>query len=103
MSAETKATARPWRFRMMGSDGGRIFPDYGDIRERTKFIAMVNGRDFHTDQANGQYIVRSVNSHKALVEACRAALKALCSPYSQDCDDVIEKLEEALALAGEKA
>ena len=63
-------TPTPWRSSQMGSEGARILPDYGDIRERTKYIAIVNGRDTVTDFANAEFIVRSVNSHEALVEAC---------------------------------
>ena len=62
-------TNLPWRFRMLGSEGGRIYPDYGDIRERGKFIAVVNGRSVQEDQANGDFIVKAANAHNGLVEA----------------------------------
>ena len=79
----SKHTPEPWRFRAMGSEGCRIFPDSGGKREDIKFIAMVNGRDFHTDQANAERIVACVNACKGinpeaapeLLEACKWALK----------------------------
>ena len=65
-------TNLPWRFQMLGSEGGRIYPDYGDIRERGKFIAVVNGRSTQEDQANGDFIVTAVNVHNGLVEVLEA-------------------------------
>ena len=49
-------TPGPWRSRELGSEGARIFPDYGDIRERGKTIADVRGRDTLTDFANARLI-----------------------------------------------
>lgn len=52
----TQHTPGPWRSFESGSDGARILPDYGDTRERTKYIAIVNGRDTLTDFANARLI-----------------------------------------------
>ena len=49
-----KYTPGPWTSREMGSEGARIIPDYGDIRERGKTIAEVRGRDTLTDFANAR-------------------------------------------------
>lgn len=65
----TEHTPAPWRFRMMGSEGARIMPDSGNIREDGKYIARVDGRDFHADQSNAEFIVHAVNAHDKLVEA----------------------------------
>lgn len=67
-------TPLPWRVFHSGSDGPRIMPDTGDKREDIKFIAMVNGRDFHADAGNAEFIVRAVNAHDDLLEACKASL-----------------------------
>ena len=61
----------------MGSEGCRIFPNSGNKCEDMKFIGMVNGRDLQTNQANAEFITHAVNSHEALLEACRASLKLL--------------------------
>lgn len=77
-------TKLPWRFQMLGSEGGRIYPDYGDIRERGKFIAVVNGRSTQEDQANGDFIVKAINAHEAMKEALEALMytvKALSEDY----------------------
>lgn len=101
----SKHTPEPWRFRAMGSEGCRVFPDSGDKREDMKFIAMVNGRDFHTDQANTDRIVGCVNScaginPKAvpdLLEACKTALKA-CTPVATEMG-ITQALKAAIAKA----
>lgn len=96
-------TPLPWKFQMMGSEGGRLFPNTTDKRESLKFIAMVNGRDFATDQANGQFIERAVNAHYLLLEAAEAAEAALerLSTIPTFIEDrvAINKLKIAIAIA----
>ena len=58
----SKPTPGPWRSRELGSEGARILPDYGDVRERGKVIAEVRGRDTLTDFANARLIVAAVNA-----------------------------------------
>lgn len=52
------------------------------------------------DEANAQLIVRAVNSHAALVEACEAALDCFNGQLTAAS---IEKLRAALALAKEQS
>ena len=77
MKNETKHSAVPWRTHIAGSEGVYIFPDSPDLRERTKFIAIVNGRDLLTDKDNAEFIVRACNAHEELLAACKAALISL--------------------------
>ena len=67
--SSAKPTPGPWRSRELGSEGARIFPDYGDIRERGKIIADVRGRDTLTDFANARLIAAAPD----LLEACKCA------------------------------
>jgi len=104
MSAETKATARPWRVSAW-SDGGWL--NKPSICKDGLTIAITHpcpATPFQECQVNAELITRSVNSHEALVEACIAALDALSSPpYACGAEKEIQQLEAALALAGEKA
>ena len=86
-------TKIPWRFQMLGSEGGRIYPDYGDIRERGKFIAIVNGRNTQEDNLNGDLIVKAVNSYQAMKEALELLLH---EPMSER---AVDKAKKALTLA----
>ena len=52
-------------------------------------------------EANAEFIVRSVNSHEALIDACKDALKALVVPRIITPYEAIDRIETALKLAGE--
>ena len=64
-------TPGPWRSRELGSEGARIMPDYGDVRERGKTIADVRGRDTLTDFANARLIAAAPE----LLEACKGMIE----------------------------
>jgi hypothetical protein len=101
MADKAKHTPLPWRARDAGGQGVRIFPDYGDIRERGKLIGIIGGRDLLTDQANAAFIIQATSSHDALVEACGQALRAMWSSPGEDLDiaEIAEQVEAALKLA----
>lgn len=57
-------------------------PDTGDKREDLKYIAHVNGRDFQTDAANAEFIIRAVNAHDDLLAALKSAYELLEHAYA---------------------
>jgi len=57
-----KPTPGPWRVRELGSEGAMIYPDYGNIMERTRAICRSSMRDTLTDFANAALIVAAVNA-----------------------------------------
>lgn len=63
--------------------------------------ASANGLNKEAAEANAAFIVRAVNNHDALVEACRAAHKLIDSSYAPDIPKVMQMLEAALKQAGE--
>src|ERR1700685_3971546 len=69
-----KHTPGPWRSFESGSDGARILPDYGDVRERSKYIAVVNGRETAPDCANARLIAAAPDLFKQL-DSLAAALE----------------------------
>ena len=132
MSKETdRATPRPWH------NGGQVvFPDdragctiavLPDDEARVTQNGVVYGPCMTTEEqrANAALIVRAVNAHEALVEACEAALAAIGGIGTEDqglmnvgteenpsyetafglavneveIDDAIELVKAALALA----
>jgi len=67
---QNQHTPGPWRSRELGSEGARVLPDYGDVRERGKVIADVRGRDTLTDFANAHLIAAAPE----LLEACEKCI-----------------------------
>lgn len=75
----SEATERPWRLcggytpqfkAIAGRNGYIVFRmAHSDILENGKPITVP---EMHEQRANAELIVRAVNSHDALVEACRA-------------------------------
>lgn len=72
---KARATDRPWRTFLAGSEGVFILPNTGDKREDMKYIAMVGGRDLQTDQANAALIVSALNAAPIAESLARAVLK----------------------------
>lgn len=81
MNDTKQATERPWRCETLGSEGPRIYPDCVDKRERLKYVAIVNARDWNEDQANAELIVRSVNAMPALVAALQTLVEHAQEQY----------------------
>jgi hypothetical protein len=52
------ATPGPWRVSVEGSEGSYISPDYGDVRTKSRFIGIVNGRVQPEDGRNAAHIAR---------------------------------------------
>ena len=69
------ATPGPWRVSVEGSEGSRISPDYGDLRERSRFIALIGGRVQPEDGYNARHIV--ANDPDVVIRACEADLQRL--------------------------
>jgi Family of unknown function (DUF6221) len=69
------ATPGPWRVAAEGSEGSRVAPDYQDKRERTRFIAMVNGRVQPEDGRNARHI--AANDPATIIRHCERDLKVL--------------------------
>lgn len=96
--------------RFQHKEGGKVI-----VEQRVKHIAtpleVINGGDgFHivdinlkdvdiyNKKANAEFIVRAVNSHDALVEACK---RGLGFAKQEDYTPLIALFEEALKQAGE--
>ena len=107
-SSETdRATPRPWRVDGGTTPQGDLFVhvDDGSIAGRT-CIATVHGRIAEGAAANAALIVRAVNAHDALVEACEAASAIMshapgCVGDPLPCAGCkcVDRLDAALALA----
>jgi hypothetical protein len=97
------ATPRPWRKHLAGSEGVYLFPDTGEKREDVKFIGVMNGRDLQTDQDNADLVLRTVNSHDALVALARA-VSSYDGKYCEfdDIAELQQQASEAVRLAGEE-
>ena len=91
------ATARPWH-RGNGSDQGYILSIAG--KEPSKRVAEIYYGSTSREErnANGDLIVRAVNSHDALVEALRRARELLARGRGAG---VSREYREHLALAAE--
>lgn len=57
------ATDGPWRVAAEGSEGSRIAPDYGDIRTKSRWIAIIDGRVQPEDGRNARHIVANDPSY----------------------------------------
>jgi len=83
MTNETdKPAARPWQIRDRGGPGWPQREIVGSDGQRVLCIDPVNPFHAHNGshsqrQAHAELIVRAVNSHDALVEACKAAKEVL--------------------------
>jgi hypothetical protein len=73
-----KATPRPWKFEKHfdGNYFGNILAQYPEGTWRTITVQLKYGTP-EENQANASLIVKAVNSHDALLEACKEALKDL--------------------------
>ena len=105
--AKAKHTPLPWKVEIVPipsetAECGRNRPRYGLILAPDG--VCIAETCFKQREANARLIVRAVNSHKALVEACRAAHQALM-PLAQEphplVENALDKLDAALALAKE--
>lgn len=84
-----KATPRPWR---VGFCHNGLAAIYGtDTCEGPVALLLA--------KPDARLIVRAVNAHEKLVEACKAALAELPQFPNETC--AYEKCKEALKLAGE--
>lgn len=61
-------TPGPWRVFVMGSEGCRILPDTGDIKQDAKYIAVVNGRNLQEDTANSALMAAAPDLHELGIE-----------------------------------
>ncbi len=104
-----KATARPWIVNVW-TTGRRTIEHYIDKKFNTGHpIAEILAQHNDAHKANAALIVKAVNSHDALVEACEHARQFITNGleygYIQIPDKIdpanetLPKLEHALALA----
>jgi len=94
-----EATPRPWK-RGKGADAEYIL-SIGDGTgvQRRVLDLYYRGVSREERDANADLVVRAVNAHDALVEACEAALYTLRALYSESI--TIDVLRSALAKAKE--
>ena len=85
MTADPKVSPRPWRV------------EDGCIVDAEGFLVVMVGPD---DDALFSHIVRCVNAHDGLVEALREARYEL---RNELCDDLLARIDAALAAAKEGA
>jgi hypothetical protein len=79
--SETKHTPIPWR--VIPDTLGSIEDKNGLCVAQTQQTKPVRSAEDHAERlANAEIIVKSVNAHEALVEACRKSLKNGCSCHS---------------------
>jgi len=106
---QDRATARPWVVDPQEFDLIRVLKD--------RAVCQVFGDGAEQTKANAALIVRAVNSHDKLVEACEAATNKLAESiglvgvpmyakvrknYEADMLDIIREARAALALAREE-
>ncbi|NOV17849.1 hypothetical protein E5S70_17500 [Ensifer adhaerens] len=117
--AEMKHTPLPWKVVSQPNfDNGNVYTSIQPVNvdeEAMKPLAMMNGEfhvcrmshtaaswrfDYH--RANAAFIVKAVNAHDALLEACRCALGHLTGNMDGDMDlgDPVELLRAAVSKAG---
>lgn len=96
MTHTDKATPRPWEV-LKTSYGYSI--DHNNGKERNCFEEIVEAGK--VNKANAELIVKAVNNHAALLEACREALKCLENPPT-DNTYCINQLSQAIANAENK-
>lgn len=77
------ATPGPWRVCAEGSEGSRVAPDYGDVRERSRFIAVIGGRVQPEDGRNARHI--AANDPAAVIRACELDLSRLSAHWPMRC------------------
>lgn len=97
------ATPRPWK---KHETEGKI---YASIRgANNEMVADCGSRSDVTAQANSALIVQAVNSHDALIEACKEAFTVIGEGMIDNClteeelpvwEALMTKLENALKLA----
>lgn len=80
-----KATPRPW----VCSKGQYCIRE---LNGRGSIIARTNIEHHDCNDVNAELIVRAVNSHDALLEACKAAFRG-DADYHQKCFDAISQAE----------
>jgi len=70
----TGATARPWRHggKLTKTNGWAVYDIYP--KDNGGFFASISFESHDSAEANADLIVRAVNAHDALVEACKAVL-----------------------------
>jgi len=99
-----RATERPWETFTKGNysgDGARNGWSIGICdKSRDETVCLIDcankDTNYDTEKANAELIVRCVNSHDELVEACKSALG-----YAEGLShgDLVRKLEEAIDKA----
>ena len=86
----------------IGSRGANIYPDNRHASELTIHCTWDN-LPYHSDATkqmdNIEKLIKAVNSHDALVEACKDALKALMVPRIITPEEAIQRIESALKQA----
>jgi hypothetical protein len=88
------ATRGPWRVSVEGSEGSYISPDYGDIRTKSRFIGIANGRVQPEDGRNAVHIARhdparvlaEVAAKRAIVDRYEVLLAYAARPYDDHPD-----------------
>lgn len=85
-----KATARPWTIRNKRSS----LTIWGDIS-----VCLVS-KYSNNHKANAELIVKAVNNHESLLEACEEALALVKqSPWGKDNPWCYEKIEQTIKKA----
>jgi hypothetical protein len=101
-------TPTPWRVREL-IDRPDLFhvsaptPEGHPYHGHTKEIEIMSDEHYPTKRADAEFIVRAVNSHEALVEACNEAKKALEYLHVNDSDysfpSTLSTINAAIKLA----
>ena len=90
------ATARPWK---VITDTDKRHMNFPIMCQDGHLIGSTNWGAFYdkeTAQANASIIVKAVNNHDLLVEACREALPCCINGSEQALGHAIKILEQAL-------
>lgn len=93
-------TPTPWEYAPTSAEDDRF--DIYQANTGYTIARTVNNAHVDCRKANAELIVRAVNSHEALVQACKAALACLCmdSDSEEDYAPEIKQLHDALRKAG---
>ena len=105
-----KATERPWEiftkgnYSLAGSRNGWSIGVCNKITNETICLIDCGNKDtdYDTEKANAELIVRAVNNHEALVEACSHVLrnlKKMSEENFENFEDEIAHLEHAISKA----
>lgn len=92
-NSEAKATPRPWHI-ITGQDKRHM--NFPIMCEKNHLIGSIIWGAFYdreTAQANASLIVKAINNHEALLEACRKALHVHIDYVRESGDDSIEANE----------